>query len=142
MCIRDRKYTAPTVHGFQNCFRWRDGACDTLWGSDEMLLSALVVGASGAVGSTYNIAAPLYQRVITAFNANDLPLARDLMSKSVEMIRTIYKYPFHSAMKCILAMQGVECGQCRLPQQSITPEQHERLRDELTAIGFFEWSKP
>ena len=136
------KYTAPTVHGYQDCLRWNDGKSDTLWGSDEMLLSALVVGCEGAVGSTYNVAAPLYQRIIRAFQANDLSLARDLMSRAVEMIRVIYQYPFHSAMKCILAMQGVECGQCRLPQRSITDEEVVSLQQQLESIGFFEWTKP
>ena len=39
---------------------------DVLWGTDEMLLSALATGARGAVGSTYNYAAPLYLKIIAA----------------------------------------------------------------------------
>lgn len=136
------KYTALTAHGYQDCLRWNGGAIDSLWGSDEMLLSALVVGCEGAVGSTYNIAAPLYQRIIKAFQANELPLARDLMSKAVQMIRVIYGYPFHSAMRCILAMQGVECGQCRLPQKPMPANRVGDLQRDLESIGFFEWSKP
>lgn len=135
------KYTAPTVHEYQACREWRDESMDVLWGSDEMLLSALAVGAEGAVGSTYNVAAPLYKRVMEAFAEGDLPRAREWMSRSINMIRTIYHYPFHSAMKAVLEMQGVACGQCRLPQQSVSAADVERLKQELDEIGFFDWSR-
>lgn len=136
------KYTAPTVFGFQECAEYEGGRFTALWGSDEMLLSALVVGAKGAVGSTYNIAAPLYQRVIKRFEQGDMQGAREWMSKAVLMVRTIFQYPFHSASKAILEMQGVECGQCRLPLGSITSEQKQKLRGDLESIGFFEWTQP
>ena len=58
------KYTCPTVQEYQACLELDDGRFDILWGCDEMLLSALVVGAQGAVGSTYNIAAPFYRRIL------------------------------------------------------------------------------
>ena len=136
------KYTAPTVYGFQECVEYDDGRFTALWGSDEMLLSALAVGGKGAVGSTYNIAAPLYQRMIKCFEQGDMQSAREWMSKAVLMVRTIFRYPFQSASKAILEMQGVECGQCRLPLGSITSEQKRKLRDDLKSIGFFEWTQP
>ena len=136
------KYTAPTAHEYQQCLEWQAGRYNVLWGSDEMLLSALAIGARGAVGSTYNFAAPLYRRVIEAFDAGNLAEAREHMSKAVQMIRTIYQYPFHSTAKAILKMQGVECGRCRLPQKGISAAQIDKLTNELTAIGFFDWSQP
>ena len=81
------KYTCPTVHEFQACQEAAGGRFDILWGTDEMLLSALVVGARGAVGSTYNIAAPLYRRLIDAFQAGDLEQARRLQWLSANMVR-------------------------------------------------------
>ena len=38
-----------------------------LWGVDEALLSGLIAGADGAVGSTYNYAAPLYNKILDLF---------------------------------------------------------------------------
>lgn len=135
------KFTAPTVHEYQLCVEWKDGQSDILWGSDEMLLSALSVGARGAVGSTYNIAAPLYQRIIESFNAGDLAAARRLMGNAVRMVRCIYRYPFHAACKAILEMKGVACGPCRLPLGNLKAGQVERLKMDLDGIGFFEWSE-
>ena len=136
------KYTAPTIHEYHACLQWGAERYDVLWGSDEMLLSALAVGATAAIGSTYNISAPLYRRVINAFASGQHESAREWMLRAVEMIRIIYRYPFHSAMKCILAMQGVECGQCRLPQARIDESDAKKLKADLERIGFFEWTRP
>ncbi len=136
------KYTAPTVFEFQACMDLEGGRFDCVWGCDEMLLSALTAGARGAIGSTYNIAAPLYRRIMEAFERGDLTEARRLQSLSIQMIRTINHHPFHPAMKQILAMLGVDCGPCRLPLPRVTVEQVDQLKRELEAIGFFDWAQP
>jgi N-acetylneuraminate lyase len=133
------KYTAPQVHEYQLCRELDEGRFDILWGADEMLLAALATGAKGAVGSTYNIAAPLYRNIISAFEAGDLDQARRLQSRSVQMIRTIYRFPFHSAMKEVLRVLGHELGPCRLPQPALSTADAQNLREQLAAIGFFEW---
>jgi N-acetylneuraminate lyase len=127
------------VHEYQACLELDGRRFDILWGCDEMLLSALVVGARGAIGSTYNIAAPLYQRIIASYEDGDLDKARRLQFCAVQMIRTIYGYPFHAAMKQILKMQGIDCGCCRLPQGRLTPTQIVDLKLDLEQIGFFDW---
>lgn len=133
------KFTAPAVHQYQECLEWRKGQCDALWGSDEMLLAALAVGCQGAVGSTYNLAAPLYKRIMADFDNHDLVAARKHMSLAVAMIRILFQYPFHSATKAVLEMLGVPCGDCRLPLASMHREDVAKLRSELDAIGFFQW---
>ncbi|MFK7736118.1 MAG: dihydrodipicolinate synthase family protein [Pirellulaceae bacterium] len=137
------KYTDTKLFEFQECINFRNAAhrsMDILWGCDEMLLGALATGARGAIGSTYNIAAPLYSRLIDAFSSGDVAKARELQALSIQMIRTIGKYPFHPAMKAILSMRGFEVGGCRLPQGGLSDEEVKGLRADLEAIGFFEWS--
>jgi N-acetylneuraminate lyase len=133
------KYTTPTTHEFLACQELQDGRFDVLWGTDEMLLAALATGARGAVGSTYNMAAPLYRGIIAAFEAGDLSRARHLQHRSVRMIRTMAQFPFHSAMKEVLRMLGHDLGPCRLPQPALSAGQVEELRAQLSSIGFFEW---
>lgn len=135
------KYTSAAMHGFQECVELAGGAFDVLWGFDEMLLGALATGAKAAIGSTYNIAAPLYLKIIDAFERGDMAEARRLQSLSVKMIRVLCEYPFHPAMKAVLRMQGFDVGPCLLPQPRMTSEQTDSLRQSLDAIGFFEWSQ-
>lgn len=134
------KYTDTKLFEFQECVELDQGRYDVVWGCDEMLLGALATGAKGAIGSTYNIASPLYQRVVAEFEGGDLEEARRLQSLSVKMIRTMNRYPFHSAMKAVLGMQGLNMGECRLPQGNLADHQASQLRDELEAIDFFTWS--
>jgi N-acetylneuraminate lyase len=136
------KFTASAVHDYQACVALADGRFDVLYGSDEMLLPALAVGAKGAVGSTYNIAAPLYRRIIEAFDAGRLPEARAEQLRAIRMIRILAKHPFHPAVKAVMAMLGTPCGGCRLPLESLDSAATASLRRELEAIGFFDWSRP
>ncbi len=134
------KYTKPTLHEFQACRALDGGRFDVLWGCDEMLLGALATGARGAIGSTYNVAAPLYGRLVESFVAGDLDEARRLQECSVQLVRTIARYPFHAAMKQVLAFLGDEVGRCRLPLPALPESRVEPLRENLTKLGFFEWS--
>lgn len=134
------KYTDATIHEFQECLELQNGKFDVVWGFDEMLLGALATGARAAIGSTYNIAAPLYGRLIEAFKKGDLPEARRLQSQSIKMIRTLCQYPFHPAMKAVLGMKGLDVGGCRLPQGRLTQEQTSTLRKQLDEMDFFAWS--
>lgn len=134
------KYTDSRVDEYQACLAHDGGRYDILWGLDEMLLGALAAGARGAIGSTYNIAAPHYLKVIQAFDAGDMETARRLQMQAINMIRTVLQYPLHPAIKSILGMRGFECGPCRLPQPRMTDTQVNNLQRDLEAMDFFKWS--
>ncbi|WP_339734237.1 dihydrodipicolinate synthase family protein [uncultured Gimesia sp.] len=136
------KYTDTKLFEFQECLELENERFDVVWGCDEMLLGALATGSRAAIGSTYNIAAPLYQRIIDAFEIGDMAEARREQAQAISMISTVKQYPFHPAMKAVLEMQGFDMGDCRLPQGRLTDEEISRLRSELEAIGFFTWSLP
>ncbi|TWU03262.1 dihydrodipicolinate synthase family protein [Neorhodopirellula pilleata] len=133
------KYTDTKLHEFQMCMETDQQRFDVVWGCDEMLLGALATGAQAAIGSTYNVAAPLYRRIIDAMNAGDQVEARRLQLCSITMVRVMSKYPFHTAMKAVLGMLGLPMGPCRPPQGRLALAEVEQLRAELTQIGFFDW---
>ncbi len=136
------KYTANTLHEYQECVALDGGRFDVLYGFDELLLPALAVGAAGAVGSTFNIAAPLYRRVLEAFGRGDVEAARESQLKAVQMITTIARHPFHPAMKVILGWLETPAGTCRLPLPELSPGDQATLRAALEEIGFFSWARP
>jgi N-acetylneuraminate lyase len=132
------KYTANTLWEYQACLNYDGGRYDVLYGYDEMLLPALSVGARGAIGSTFNFAAPLYLRVIEAFRAGDLPLAQERMLGLVNMVREFVKFPPIPAQKAIMHMLGYDFGPCRLPLTSLSPEQYDALYEGLSEVGFWQ----
>jgi N-acetylneuraminate lyase len=131
------KFTSTEVHEVQQCLEFENGRYEMLWGCDEMLLSALVVGCKAAIGSTYNIASPLYWRLIAAYQRGDLRTAVELQSQAVDMVKMIYAYPFHSAMKTILNRLGFDLGKCRLPQPALTDQQSAELKRRIDSMPFF-----
>lgn len=134
------KFTSIELHEYQQCIELDDHRFEVMWGVDEMLLGALSVGAKAAVGSTYNIATPLYRRLIAALEQGDFVKAREYQAKSIAFINILVSYPFQCALKHVLNWQGEKSeAHCRLPQQELSLAQVTSLHSRLAAIGFFEW---
>lgn len=130
------KYTHEDFMDFQSCMSYKDGKYDMLWGRDENMLSALVLGAKGAVGSTFNYAAPLYYDLIDAFNTNDLVKARALQQKSINMIRLLGKYGGISVGKAYMKVVGLDLGEFRLPVKNMNTEQFELFKKDVQSLNF------
>ena len=131
------KFTNSDLMAFQQLLNHGGGKFDVVWGFDEYLMAALALGAKGAVGSTYNFAAPLYQRIIAAVQRGDLAAARADQFKSVKLIATMIRHGFHAAAKESLRARGVDCGPVRLPNPSMTPAAASSFRAELETLGVF-----
>ena len=130
------KYTHEDFMDFQSCLNYKNGKYDMLWGRDENMLSALAVGAKGAVGSTFNYAAPLYYEIIDAFNSNELEKAGQLQQKSIDLIRLLGKYGGISVGKSYMKLVEMDCGAFRLPIKNMTAEQFEEFKSDVEGLGF------
>jgi len=133
------KFTSNNLMEFQLCRQFQDGAYDIPFGYDEVLLAGLSLGAKGAVGSTYNFAAPIYLRLIKAFEAGDFETARKEQFRSVQFISALVTRGFMGSAKAVMQMLGVDVGPPRLPNTALSPEQKAALRKDLETIGFFDW---
>ena len=69
------KFTNEDLMDYAACVRFDEGRFDILFGRDEILLAGLVLGAKGAIGSTYNYMAQIYHMLIEAFGRGDLETA-------------------------------------------------------------------
>ena len=130
------KFTNPDLTMFQRILRVRGGRFDVLWGTDEYLLAALTLGGSGAVGSTYHLAAPLFHKVIAAFASNDLAAAREHQYRAVQLITLLFRYGHIAACKEAVRARGVDLGGVRLPLADLTREAAAALRGELQSIDW------
>lgn len=136
------KFTNTDLAAYQFCLRADGGAWDVPWGVDEFFLGALALGAKGAVGSGFNFAAPIYQRMIAAFGRGDLAGAREEQFRGARLVQLLAGYGYLGAAKATMAMLGVDVGPARLPNLSLTPAQTESLRADLKQLGFFDWLAP
>lgn len=133
------KFTFENLMDFSDCIRLDEGRFDIVFGRDEMLLAGLSLGSTGAIGSTYNFAAPVYHRILEAFSKGDLALAQVEQARANAMIALLIRFGGLPAGKAMLRMIGIDCGPVRLPLRSLSVEQEKALQIGLEQIGFFEF---
>ena len=133
------KYTNSNLMDYQLCLHAGGGRFDVPYGCDEWMMAAFALGAKGAVGSSYNFAAPVYLRLLAALAAGELSAARAEQFRSVQIIRLLAGLGYMGASKAVMTMLGVDVGPARLPNVTLTPEQTKQLRADLELLGFFDW---
>lgn len=134
------KFTYEDLADFSQSLATLRGRGSVLFGRDEILLSALKLGATGAVGSTYNYAAPLYLRVMRAYAEGDLELAARHQAQAVEFINIMNRVGGLAAGKSIMKLIGVDCGPVRLPLTALSPEVENDFHAQLKRIGFLDYA--
>src|SRR5690606_7243540 len=130
------KYTAATIHEYQACRHYKDGKYDILFGYDELLLPALAVGAKGAIGSTYNYGAKLYNQVVKHCNDGNIEAAEKLHYEAVKMIRLVVTYGPIPTQRAIMKKVGFDLGTPRLPLAPLSDAQEKQLYEDLEQSNF------
>jgi len=136
------KYSCADLSDFVECTRFEKGKYNMLFGADEMLLAGLSMGADGAVGSTYNFLAPLYNRIIRDFQDGDKDSSRLHQAKAAELIRIIIETAGMPGLKAAMTIAGFDCGTHRSPLRTPSPGIIEELRNRLDSAEFFNWNRP
>jgi N-acetylneuraminate lyase len=108
-----------------------------LLGYEELLLPALAAGVTGAVGLSFSFAAPVYRRIIAAFDAGDLERARAEQSKAIDLARVLQEFGVVRASKAIMALSGVDCGTVRSPLRPLTAHELASLYERVSAMDLF-----
>ncbi|CAN5814711.1 dihydrodipicolinate synthase family protein [soil metagenome] len=132
------KFTYENLMDYAECVRLEDGRFDAVFGRDEILVAGMSMGAKGAIGSTYNFAAPIYHRIIAAFDRGDLITAQAEQARANAMIDILIRYGGLTAGKAIMRLIGLDCGPVRLPLSDLSATQSEALRRDLEGVGFFD----
>lgn len=130
------KFTHEDLMDYARARAAANGRFNLLFGRDEILLAGLALGAPGAVGSTYNYAAPIYLELMKTHAAGDLPAARTAQGRAVAMIDVMAKAGGLPAGKAIMRMIGLDCGPVRLPLRDLSAAEYLQMERSLDEIGF------
>lgn len=133
------KYTYEDLMDFSRCLRLDGGRFNLLFGRDEILLTGLSLGAHGAVGSTYNYAAPLYQRIIKAYQNGDMATAQSEQARAMEMVVLLHQFGGLPTGKALIKIIGIDCGPVRPPSRPLSSEEYIKLYAELKRLDFFSY---
>ena len=96
-------------------------------GSDEMLLSGLAARAHGGIGTTYNVMPDVFLQIRRLFLENRIAEAQAAQSTANRVIQALLKVGVIQGVKEMLAMSGLDYGQCRKPFLPLTQEAKQYL---------------
>ncbi|STW10366.1 N-acetylneuraminate lyase [Klebsiella grimontii] len=130
------KFNSADMYEFQRCLRVNNRQFDIPFGVDEFLPAGLACGAVGAVGSTYNYAAPLYHRLIESFNRGDHQDVAACMDKVIAIIRILVQYGGVAAGKLAMQLHDIDVGDPRRPLRPMTSEQKRVALEAFRAADF------
>jgi len=131
------KFTSSDLMGLQSCLAFGGGKYNILYGTDQVMLATLALGVKGAVGSTYNYAAPVYRRVMAAFNRGDLQTARREQLKSVELTQALLEHGTLRAGKAVMSLLGIDCGPVRPPLRPVDGDELVEIRRKIQSMDVF-----
>lgn len=92
-------------------------------GFDEVYIGARMLGADGAIGSTFNFTLPLFTKIEAAYAARNIELAQQLQRRANNIMEALVSCSLFPSIKHIMKVQGIDCGACRAPFPELTPEQ-------------------
>lgn len=134
--FRGVKFSGNDLMDFGLCASYSQPAWSLLYGVDEQLLSALVMGANGAVGSTYNYVGSHVNELLAAFASGDLDLARTIQYKVQELLR----YAMHTGFdlgvnkQLMCEISNLSLGPPRLPVEQCSASHAQSIKQKYLSI--------
>ena len=135
------KFTSSDLMQLQLCTHHAGGKFDIPYGCDEWMLAAVALGAKGAIGSTFNFAPGIYQRLLSAYAKGDMAGAQAEQLRSARLVKVVAARGYMGCAKALMRHLGVPVGPARLPQKNPSAAEVEAMLKDLEAIGYFSWWK-
>lgn len=93
-------------------------------GFDEVYIGARILGADGAIGSTFNFTLPIFTKIEAAYAARDIELAQKLQRRANNIMQALVSCSLFPSIKHMMKVsQSIDCGECRAPFPKLTAEQ-------------------
>lgn len=133
------KYTSQDMHFFSAVMAQRDASrVNVLSGPDELCMLCQMLGADGAIGTTYNVAPRLFGDIRAATLAGKVAVARDLHWRANRIIQVLVKYGVIPGIKAALRVLGIDVGQGMPPMPPIEGAALKDFERDMRAAGLFE----
>ncbi|XP_060630464.2 N-acetylneuraminate lyase isoform X1 [Anolis sagrei] len=131
------KFSSTDLLDFGRCTKKNDkGQFALLYGVDEQLLCALAMGATGAVGSTYNYLGKINNLMLEAFASGDLHSAQKYQFCVQEFLGFVIAQGFGvPQIKAVMSLiSGIPMGPPRLPLSSASEEFVLKVKAKLESL--------
>lgn len=132
--FRGVKYTHNDLMEAARLYETYGDELEILAGRDEFHVPFLALGARGAVGSTYNYAAPHYLAMRDAWHAGDHAHARALNARTAQLVDLLRTGSEIAIGKAFVKRLGVDVGPTRLPLRNLSPDEEQGLVEAAEAL--------
>jgi N-acetylneuraminate lyase len=131
------KYTDYDLLNLTNLIELREKGLSIMDGHDQILFPSLLLGASGGIGSFYNIIPKAFVKLYKSMIEGDMDFARDLQKQINEFIGVIKRSALIPSFKYILHLNGIGSEYFRVSMQSLSEDEKSTLRKYITENSFF-----
>ncbi|CAJ1060346.1 N-acetylneuraminate lyase [Xyrichtys novacula] len=130
------KFSASDAMDLGLCINNSKPQWTVLFGVDEELLSGLAMGAQGAIGSTYNYLGCHINKLLAAFEKNNLAEARRIQYNLQELLRYAKKYGFDLGVnkQLMVELSGLPLGPPRPPVIQCPPENAQSIVQKFHSL--------
>lgn len=101
-------------------------------GNDDQIVPVMALGGKGVISVLSNVLPAETQAMTKAALDGDFDTAADLQLRLLPLIQTLFCAVNPIPVKAAMAMIGYDCGGCRLPLTSLSPEQELLLKRRLS----------
>jgi 4-hydroxy-tetrahydrodipicolinate synthase len=104
----------------------------SVWsGNDEMAAAAMAIGAKGVISVVSNVAPEMTAAMAKAALDGDMDTAAALQRRLLPLIDALFCEVNPMPVKAALAIQGYDCGPCRLPLCDVKEDTKKLLESLL-----------
>ena len=129
--VQGMKYTAMNHYELGRFKRHMGSDFMVYSGCDEMILSGLISGADGAIGSTYNVFPDIYRKAVDSLYGGNAAKATEYLLCANDILEIMFRYRLMPAMRAALRYMGVDVGIDRSPFPALSAEAEASLKADL-----------
>ncbi|WP_309120307.1 N-acetylneuraminate lyase [Paenibacillus sp.] len=96
-------------------------------GPDEQYLAGRIMGAEAGIGGTYGVMPELFVSLEKEYRAGRIAEAQKLQYIINDIITDLLDLPIYAALKSLMNMRGIPCGEVREPLPKLTEAHQARL---------------
>lgn len=111
-----------------------DGDIDVLTGEDNLIMTTLCLGGSGAISAAAHIHPERFVALVEQVAQGDLAAARDNFFTLLPMINQMFSYPKPGPVKAALSQQGLINDELRSPMQTAPQALQQQIADLLAQM--------
>lgn len=103
-------------------------------GRDEILAAGLLMGATGGIGTFYNLFPGAFVRIFDLARQARWSEAAALQKTLSPVLHEIFRAPLVPAVRAALAHIGLDCGECISPRRKLTSTETARVHATLANL--------